>query len=1103
MRPVPTIADEDRLPIFTKFVNSCWFCFKWSIALVFVTVLVVGGYLYLRLDDEIRRYAESTLADHYQGHVVTLGDARFEAGRGVIFHNLSIFDTNGGKQLRQVVHIDELHLLGNFDAESLVAGRSQIERVIVKQPRIDAVRTIDGQWNVAQLLPLPESGGRHPDVDITDAVISLTDASRPEMKPLVVREIRLRLTSDKTLPASGDPTLPTPRWQYEGSIGGALAQSIKVAGWYDPQNEALAADVDIVDLALTGPLLRSWPLPGAPWLARADLNGKLDCDITIARAATPQATIEWHSTFELTEGRLSIDGLPRQMTELVARGAMSQGGLRIESAGGRYGKAAMSLVGVRDGWGSGAPLHALGRIEGLVLDDTVTESLPASVAALWNRFRPAGEVNADFNIGFNGQRWLPDVSVVCQNAAFEDAHHFPYRVRGGSGTLRYHDVGPEPGGQLEVHLTAHAGNQPIHIDGTLANLSPPDDDRYVPSDDDGPSPTGRLVIHGEQITISTALVDALGENQQKVIRQLEPQGNFSFRWTYEHPSLEVPETTSTDLEFHDCQIRFDRFPYPLTNISGRITERNGFWQFTDLVSHTGGDNHVGQRVVRCDGTCQPVHGEHLLQLTFRGEQIPLDDTLRQALPIYLQPHWISLNPSGRAGFTAQVRYETSETAPRVELVAWPEDKSVAVLPNFFRYRLEGIDGEFRFQNGQVVMTNVSAHHGGRTRVAAQRLHWLPSARGGWQCDVLDLNVDRLQLLGNYELLLDAPVAIRKLVDQLQPTGSFSIHNGQVRVTKASEGAPNACDWNLRVGLQQNDFELGVPLRNVSGMVALAGRYHDGHSYSAGNLELESLFWQGLQFTQVRGPFWFDNRECHFGEQAAQRHEQMGLTPPTLRHLRTNFYGGELALNGVVLHELMRYSVEGRLRNTSLEQMSTEYLNSSVALTGTMGGNFNVSGMGQSLDLLSGGGNVQVRDATMGELPIMVSMLKVLRNRAPDTTAFNGVDAQFRLVGKKVHFEQLDILGDAISLKGKGTVGFDRQANLDFYSYMGRHEINIPVVRQMLGQASANLLQISVTGPIDNARVTREALPAVGSIIDQFNERGETASPSSPTGSWWR
>src|SRR5690606_22053318 len=125
----------------------------------------------------------------------------------------------------------------------------------------------------------------------------------------------------------------------------------------------------------------------------------------------------------------------------------------------------------------------------------------------------------------------------------------------------------------------------------------------------------------------------------------------------------------------------------------------------------GGDVQAGQRVVRCDGACHPVNGEHLLQLTFRGAQIPLDDTLRQALPAYLQPHWTSLNPSGRAGFSAQVTYKTSQAAPHVELVAWPEDKSVAVLPNFFRYRLEGIDGEFRFQNGEVVMTNVSAHHG--------------------------------------------------------------------------------------------------------------------------------------------------------------------------------------------------------------------------------------------------------------------------------------------------------------------------------------------------------------------------------------------------------
>src|SRR5690606_28424348 len=113
-----------------------------------------------------------------------------------------------------------------------------------------------------------------------------------------------------------------------------------------------------------------------------------------------------------------------------------------------------------------------------------------------------------------------------------------------------------PGGQLEVHLTASAGGKPIHIDGILGNLTPAPVDSYGPRQELDDLPTGQLVIHGQQIAISTALIDALEEDEAEVIRELDPQGLFSFRWAYERPSLDLPDTTSTDLEFHDCQIRF-------------------------------------------------------------------------------------------------------------------------------------------------------------------------------------------------------------------------------------------------------------------------------------------------------------------------------------------------------------------------------------------------------------------------------------------------------------------------------------------------------------------------------------------------------------------
>ena len=75
------------------------------------------------------------------------------------------------------------------------------------------------------------------------------------------------------------------------------------------------------------------------------------------------------------------------------------------------------------------------------------------------------------------------------------------------------------------------------------------------------------------------------------------------------------------------------------------------------------------------------------------------------------------------------------------------------------------------------------------------------------------------------------------------------------------------------------------------------------------------------------------------------------------------------------------------------------------------------------------GELHVVDANIYELPLLVSMLKVLRNRTPNTTAFNRCDMEFAIQGEHIHFQQLNLLGDAVSLYGKGETNFDRQLDL--------------------------------------------------------------------------
>src|SRR6476660_10295273 len=77
-------------PIFTQLVNICWSLCKWSLFLAIAGAVAVGGYLYVRMDDEIRRQVERRLADFYHEFDVRVGSARFDSDRGIAISNLSI-----------------------------------------------------------------------------------------------------------------------------------------------------------------------------------------------------------------------------------------------------------------------------------------------------------------------------------------------------------------------------------------------------------------------------------------------------------------------------------------------------------------------------------------------------------------------------------------------------------------------------------------------------------------------------------------------------------------------------------------------------------------------------------------------------------------------------------------------------------------------------------------------------------------------------------------------------------------------------------------------------------------------------------------------------
>jgi hypothetical protein len=99
------------------------------------------------------------------------------------------------------------------------------------------------------------------------------------------------------------------------------------------------------------------------------------------------------------------------------------------------------------------------------------------------------------------------------------------------------------------------------------------------------------------------------------------------------------------------------------------------------------------------------------------------------------------------------------------------------------------------------------------------------------------------------------------------------------------------------------------------------------------------------------------------------------------------------------------------------------------------------------------------------LPFLLDLLKFLGLRWPDQTAFEEAHADFAIHGNRVTVSKLEMLGNVISVYGKGEVNLDgSDLNLDMYSTWGRAEQVLPsMVRSIPSDISKQLLRIEVRG----------------------------------------
>ncbi len=1082
--------------IFTQLVNICWSLFKWGLFLLVAVALTACGYLYLRLDDEIRRQVEHKLAGHYRQQIVRVGGARYEKGRGITVYDLTILEPQTTSVPQPLISIEEMSLTGDIRMEELLTGKPRIDKITLRSAHLHAVRQPDGIWNIHTLLPLPHFSDQAPNVALENASVTFEDSSRPGSPPLTLRDVDLKLTPMEPAPGS-----TCAHYHVEGTIGGLPARQLSLSGELGSTDGMLDLTFNAIALEITPELLAT--LPGIPpgQLEQSQISGRANLTLEINRAAVPGATLDWSASATLDRGRVENRMLPQPLSDLSLTIEASRQRLCIKQLTGKCGTADIVLACDRNGWCADAPLGLAARVIGLPVDSHLQAALPESCSMLWERFQPSGKADVEARLAYDGQKWRPELIATCRGVSLTDNERFAYRLEQTTGTVEYKPAVAGGECELKLDLTAIGGGRPIKIQAQLSHLTPP-----TPTNGGGRTavaagsgavqgitreagyrgkiargqantesnhPVGWFQVSGTDIPLHEALIVALPPKGGQLVRSLHAQGaiDFVFRTEWKD-TAQAKADISTDIQLKDCSIQYDTFRYPLQHVQGLVTQRNQVWTLHGLKA--GGSN--GAEVV-CNGQSTPVGDVSRWDLVFQATNVPLDDNLKQSLPVGAQKAWTEMMPQGRVDFTTHVLIEPGQPKPVIEVALRPRERSVSIECKKFPYRFEQLEGIANYQNGRVDLKNLIARHG-RTTYSAAEGSCETTPEGGWQFTLRGLNVD--WLTSHRDLLAALPPRLQKIIERLQPEGTFALYNSALRFSQRSETDRMATAWDINLDCHQATLHGGIPVENIFGEVHLVGQDDGATSYTAGDLNVQSMIINDIQFTNTRGPLWIDSSLCLFGRPACG---QQGIPPLPIT---ADAYGGSLTADVRVEHDgNPRYGMEIELGAIDLSRFVSERLGSSKRLDGMVSGKFSLFGTGRSADTMNGTGELHIVEANIYELPVLVAMLKVLRNRTPDSTAFNRVDAQFGIQGEHIHFQQLNLLGDAVSLYGRGETSLDRKLNLVFYSLVGPADLPIPLWKTIAGQVSQQGLQIKVTGTWDKPESQKDVLPSVNQVIQEI------------------
>ena len=1079
-------------------------------------LIVVGGliavlaffarkFAFDHVDEEIRLGALKQLESYFPGKQISLKNARLIENEGISLRGLRVEmpDEEG-----EIV-IDEIFAASQVDLQQLMTAPIRIDQVRVRG--VDLYLAIGEDWKEAltRIFPRANTSAAPPPAEISDVRVELREKSTGKtiefrLPSLAVTDNRLapkhgaalantnrRRTSmqkeSEASDAAGDDleeTLPEPDAEMEeglairGVLESKWCQAIDFTGRIDPLAMEWEVEGHVETLEVNSSLLESLPfLPLASHLASTRVQGKLACDFQASSRPSDFLPVTFHVDGKVFDGKIDDPRLAQPLVSLTAKFDAASEGASIENVSAEMGEAKLRGSAMLGGFGENAPLNVKLVANGLRIDKRLWKLLPPEAQRAESMFSPQGVVDIDLTAKRTKGIWTPLLKLEARGLSLV-YDMLPYPLTEAKGKVIY-----QPGELRTENFTAKAAGQLVRV---VVDLQFPEKQQFG-------------VIHVSTqgaVPIDERLLRALKPPQRQILRDLDAKGAFTVDCNIVLDSKKTPSTTlSLDLGVSDGSISYHKFSYPINQIEGKISVRDQVWELRGLTGRRD------SAYITCDGSFTPASkGEHLLSLNFIATDVPFSEELRIALPPKMAALWDDIQPRGTIDhlkIDLKFPIDKRKSPPDIRVVAqkWNDrqnvrGRSISLEPMLLPLRLDQVVGKVTYQNGVLSLLNIEARQGTARITGSGEAS--PIKNGGWQASFSELFAERLVI--SPELLAALPPRLRTAVENLQLSGQFLVRGRLGLAFPNGSRELTAANWDLRVDTEDGSLNAGAPIEQIRGGIHLFGDLADKQPICFGELNIDSLRCRNSYLSNIRGPISIDAKRVLVGGWSEP--SRKGVRPVSLS---ANFCSGKVTADcGAELTKEGRFAWTARFDDVDLAELARDSAPSLKGTTGRASGKIDLRGTRVSSMTWEGGGEIQVRDAKIYELPVFLAALKNIGAKSPDKSAFNTGDLRFEIAGQDISFQQLDFRGDGIDMLGKGVVTMDGEMDLQFYTQVGPTALRPQLFRPLMGAASRQLLVIEAKGPVQSPEVKRIVFPGVNELLNQMFPDARQAGNGPPS-----